>query len=513
MCQKKIRWAVVVVLLLSICQATLAQDSVTAQYGRLQQRYASDVNGKVSAFNSRVESYTEKSLGTMIAQEKSMQSKVARIDSLKAKKLFAYSIDSLTRFQSLIKCKTSKLTRIFGKSYFPYLDTLKGSLSFLKKADSATTRLGAEQSKLNAEQSKLSASMGSVDKMQAKLATIDQINEYLKQRQAVLQNELGQVPGLSGPIQHFGNQINSYQAQVTSYKQTLSDPDKIEKVMLQQLENTPAFQQFFQQHSQLNGIFQPTPNLSSLAGGLGSMPVVNGIPSRGALQQFVKQQMPDTTVDPVQVVQQKVQDNNGNQGSGGGGSIPSLSSLSSLTSLTGKLPTSGQYGGASGMPQVPANTQSGKSFGKRLEYGLNVQFGSTTNYLPATCNLGAQIGYKLSDKTSFGIGISYAMGLGTGWNDIRLSNNSVGVRSYLKWKPSKAFFLQGGAEWNYMTSFNGIDQLKDLNAWQTSALIGIGREYKVSKKVSGSVLLLYDFLYDTHVPVSQPFSFRVGYNF
>ena len=484
-------------LLLVICFMTVrSQDSLSAAYQHLQQKYAADTKGKVDAFNKQVEGYTEKSLGKMIDQEKKMQKKVARIDSVKAKLLFQYSIDSLKKFQTAIKNKTARLSRLFKGNYFPYLDTLKQSLSFFNKAQTSIDQASAAQNKLT-------ASLSSVDQMESKLGTIEKINEYLKQRQQVLQTQLTSFPGLGDNLKNINKEAYYYQSQISEYKKTLSDPDKIEKLALSTLQKLPAFQQYFQQNSQLAGIFGVTPNLASVPGGLGGlggMPIVNGIPSRATLQQFVQKQLPGTNIDPAQAIQQQVEQS----GAGAASGIDDLKSK-----LGGG---SGQAGDAS-MPDFTPNSQKTKSLGKRLEFGANMQFGSSTNYLPASSIFGLQAGYKLNDKSSVGIGASYTLGLGTGWNHIRLSNQALGFRSYLKWKPKKAFFLQGGGEWNYLTGFSSIAQLKDLNAWQASALLGIGREYKVSKKINGSVLLVYDLLYDRHKPTTQPLSFRFGYNF
>jgi len=98
-----------------------------------------------------------------------------------------------------------------------------------------------------------------------------------------------------------------------------------------------------------------------------------------------------------------------------------------------------------------------------------------------------------------------------GWKDIRLSSESVGLRSYLKTKLKGSFAVQGGAEWNYMTKFSKIEELKNYSSWQTSALLGLVKSYKIGKKVNGNVQLMYDFLHNQHVPATQPVLFRIGY--
>jgi hypothetical protein len=478
------------------------QDSPTTVSDRLQQRYASAAEKKVTDFNAKVEAATRKRIDVLIGQEKKMQGVIGKMDSAKAKSLFGYSIDSLKRFQTMIARPVSKLNRVFKGGYLPYLDSLKGSLSFFKKAQAATGQITATQDRLN-------GSLGSVDKLEDRLSTVSQINTYLQQRRSVLQAQVSRFPALAKPLQNFNSQTAVYQARINNYKQTLSDPDKIEKLVMAKLEQTPAFQQFFQQHSQLSGTFASPPTL--IPGSvLGSMPVVNGIPSRAALQQYAKKELPalDST-DLTQIVQQKVQSTGA--GAQEGGSLPSLGSIPALSSITSRVPSSGQLGNG-GDATLPAGSQSGLPLGKRLEYGTNIQFAGSNNFLPATANLGLQAGYKFSSKGSFGIGISYGLGIGTGWKNIKFTNNSLGLLQYLKYKTGKSFFLQGGAEFNYITAFAGISELRNFSAWQTSALLGVGREYSVSKKIKGSILLLFDGLYREHHPPTQPLVFRIGYN-
>ncbi|HYC29754.1 MAG TPA: hypothetical protein VEB42_13070, partial [Chitinophagaceae bacterium] len=74
------------------------------------------------------------------------------------------------------------------------------------------------------------------------------------------------------------------------------------------------------------------------------------------------------------------------------------------------------------------------------------------------------------------------------------------------------FYASGGYEQNYRAAFRSIDQLRQ-NAWQQSALLGISKKYRISKKFKGNMQLLYDFLHAQQVPRAQPVVFRMGYNF
>jgi hypothetical protein len=158
------------------------------------------------------------------------------------------------------------------------------------------------------------------------------------------------------------------------------------------------------------------------------------------------------------------------------------------------------------------NHQRTKSFGGRIVWGMDMQFGRAVSYLPTTANIGVTAGYRLNDRLTTGIGIDYLMGMGTGWKDIHFSNQGAGLREYTKWQIKKGWDLQGGAEFNYMASFQSIARLRGLQNWQTSALLGISKQYKVSRKINGNFQILYDFLYRQHLPNTQPFLFRLGYD-
>ena len=128
--------------------------------------------------------------------------------------------------------------------------------------------------------------------------------------------------------------------------------------------------------------------------------------------------------------------------------------------------------------------------------------------MPATANIGVSVGYKLNDKSIIGLGASYKLGLGS-IQRISITHQGIGLRSFVDWKVKKEFFISGGYEMNYQAQFNSYDN------WQQSGLIGLSKKINIKTKwFKGTKLqLLYDVLYRTHVPVSQPVVFRVGYEF
>ena len=107
------------------------------------------------------------------------------------------------------------------------------------------------------------------------------------------------------------------------------------------------------------------------------------------------------------------------------------------------------------------------------------------------------------------------MGWGKGWNNIKITHQGVGLKSYIDWKIKGSFWISGGYEQNFKAEIKSIGQLKDLSAWQQSGLIGVSKVVSVKSKLlkKTKVQLLWDFLSYQQVPATQPILFRLGYTF
>jgi hypothetical protein len=179
----------------------------------------------------------------------------------------------------------------------------------------------------------------------------------------------------------------------------------------------------------------------------------------------------------------------------------------------------GKFGGGSSDDIMPEgfkpNDQKTKSFLQRLEYGTTIQTQKATSFFPTTSDIGLSVGYKLNDKSIIGIGATYKMGWGRGWNAIKFTSEGMGLRSYIDWKLKGSLWISGGYEMNYKTAFSGFDQLRDMSGWQRSGLIGISKNVPVKSKFfkKTKLQLLWDFLSYEQRPRTQAVVFRIGYNF
>jgi hypothetical protein len=131
--------------------------------------------------------------------------------------------------------------------------------------------------------------------------------------------------------------------------------------------------------------------------------------------------------------------------------------------------------------------------------------------LPVISTLGLSLGYKLSDKSTVGIGLNYLLGLGNGLNHIQLSNQGVNLQSYINVKVHGSIWITGGYEYNYMQQFASIHSINNLDLWQKSALIGLMKKYNIGKK-TGNIQLLYDLLAEQEVPKGQALKIRFGFS-
>jgi len=450
-----------------------SKDTILSEIASLKEKYLSTVNAKMIEVNDQIVAGTDRTIKKLVKKEMKMKSKLARIDSTQAKYYFGYAIDSLKKIESLFSNQAERARKILGSNHLNYLDTLKSSLICLDNARKT---------------------MANLDQLEARLSTADQLNDYLKQRETVLQSLAGKFQILAGDIKGFGTEAAYYQGQINAYKQTLADREKIEKLVVGYLEKLPVFQQLVQQNSQLAGLFASGPGASPLSPPLTATPIVNGLPSRATVQKFVKQTLPGTDADPSRQVRQKIED-----GTAGTDELNDQLEMLKKKAGTDKDPS--------------LNSQRTKPFKKRLVFGITLQFASSTTTMPAYENLGVEAGYRANDQCSFGVGAAYRLGLGRGWGHIQFSSESMGLRTWLKWKLKGDFFLRGGGEWNYMTQFSSTAQLRNVNAWQTSALLGLEKRCKIGRTKSGNVQLLYDFFYHQHIPASQPLMVRFGYNF
>ncbi len=439
-------------------------------------KYVEAVSEKVSKLQSKLDKKAAKALSAFQKQEERIIRKLSLKDSSKAAEL---ARNSREKFESLKQNLENP-----GKlgEYIPFLDTIKTSLNFLQVG-------GAE--------TKIKDALGKVNGLENQLQKAETIKSFIRERKQLLKEQLGNL-GFAKELKKLNKQAYYYSQQVNEYKEILKDSKKAERKAIELLSKTKLFQDFMRKHSQLASLFRlpGDPNDPAAQASLA------GLQTRAQVNQLIQQQI-GSAPGAMQQFRQNVQDAQGQ--------------LQEIKNKINQFTGEGSIGSSDmDMPEgYKPNDQKTKSFFKRLELGTNMQSQKATGFFPTTSDIGLSLGYKLNDKSILGVGASYKVGWGTGFRDIEISHQGLGLRSFVDMKLKGSFWITGGYEMNYRSEFQNIEVLKDMNAWQQSGLVGLSKVVSLKTKFfkKTKLQLLWDFMSYEQVPRSQPVVFRVGYNF
>jgi len=447
---------------------------------RLNQKALNKLDEKYSRMERAVDKQSMKLLNRMEKQEMRLQKKLQLKDSIAAKELFAGTRARYEALKTKLQSPVTKLVPRPLQEYIPRLDSLQTAMHFLGQHGAGISDISSGKMQLLNQQ---------LQQFQGRMQQAGEIQDFIRQREQQLKDRLMQY-GMGKQLLGMNKEIYYYQERLSSYKNMLKDPEKLEETVLGLARQFPAFQPFLQRNSYLAQLF-PMPS------NYGTSNAIAGLQTGAAVGNRIAQQIGTANpgANPQQYLQQQAQ-----------------AGQDQLAELKNKVEKQGGGNSDMELPQFKPNSQKIKRFLQRLEYGFNIQSQQGTSFLPATSDVALTAGYKLSDKASVGVGAAYKTGWGSGWNHIALSNQGIGLRSYVDIKAKGSIWVTGGFEYNYQREFEKWAQIRNLDIWQKSALIGAMKKYKIRKK-TGSLQLLYDLLAANQSPRVQAWKFRVGYRF
>ncbi len=463
-----------------LCSAFHAssQSKIDSLFGKLDpQKFAASIGDNAQKLEEKLVNKSMKVLFSMQNQEEKIYKKLLSTkDSLIARSKLAELEDKYAGLRD--KLKNPPLA---GKpqQYIPRLDSLSTSLKFLDQ---------------NGIGGKVKDALAKTGSLQDKFQQAEEIKNFIRERQEQLKEQLEKL-GLIKQLKQINKQVYYYAAQVKEYKEILKDPKKIEKKALELLAKTRFFQDFMRKNSLLASLFRvpgdpnDPSNMASLA----------GLQTRAQVNTVIDQAIATGGPNAREVMMQNLQ-----------------SAQGQIRELQNRVLGNGGSSSEDIMPHgFKPNDQKTKTFLQRLEIGTNFQTQKGNSFWPNSSDLGLSVGYKLNGKSIIGIGASYKLGMGRGWNAVKLSSEGVGFRSFVDWKLKGSFWITGGFEMNYKSAFSQLDILGDLSAWQRSGLIGASKSVPIKTKFfkKTKVQLLWDFLSYQQIPKTQPLLVRVGYNF
>jgi len=473
-------------------------DSLAGKLSNFPSRLFGKIHSQSTSLNQQVTRQTQQYLAKMARNEQRMQQKLASVDSNAAKSLFAGSQQQYTALSTQIRTDTGRRKVILNGQYQPNADTLQGALAFLQLHPQLLSGAGggamaSATGITNAAQARLQSAASQFQGVQAKLQDADIVKAYMAQRQQMIGQYLAAHPSLESVLGKQYSAMNQrvyyYSQQVQQYKAMLNDPGAMAQKALAVLGQVPTFQAFMANHSQLGSLFHLPGNYSSLQN-------VSGLQSKEQVSNIVKGQISSTNTGGAAALQSNLQ-----------------SAQSQLDGYKAKLSSLGAGNGDAQMPDFKPNDQKTKSFFGRLQYSFNFQTTHNSYYYPSLLSLGLGLGYKITSSNVVGIGLAYTAGTGNGIQHIALTSNGLGLRSYLNIKIKGSLSATGGFEYNYTTPFTSYQQLRQIQYWQKSGLIGIMKTISTKSKVlkQTTLSLLWDCLSYYQKPPTSPFLLRMGY--
>jgi hypothetical protein len=470
-------------LLLSIgflCFVVCAQAQTDTTAQPVSAKYISQVNEKAGQLEQKLDKQSEKILSRFLKAEQKLQRKLAKKDSAKAKEVFG---DAKQQYDQLQQ-KLSKAEKL--KQYIPSLDTLGSSLKFLQENPQlmAITKDGP---------AKLKEAMAKVNGLESEFQKAEEIKKFLKERKQYLKDQLSNL-GMAKQLKQLNKQAYYYSAQVNEYKELLKDHKKAEQKAIELLSQTKLFKDFMRNNSQLASLFRLPGNANNSTGAAS----LAGLQTRSQVNNLIQQQIsaggPNAQAQFSQNMQQ---------------------AQTQLNQLKDKISKIGGSGSSDmEMPEgFKPNQQKTKSFLQRIELGANIQSQKSNGYFPVTSDIGLSAGYKLNDKSVIGLGASYKMGWGQNIRNIKITNQGIGLRSFIDVKLKGSLWLTGGYEMNYRNGFSRFAELRDRSAWQESGLIGLSKVIDVRSKIlkKTKLQLMWDMLSGRQVPRTSAVVFRIGY--
>jgi hypothetical protein len=459
------------------CQANQAAIQQPDISQKLSDKYIREMGSRSALYQEKIQVSTEKYLEKLKAQEQILRQQLDKINPEAAQRIFNGSQQAYNKIQNDLKNNSENVLRSCGK-YVPGIDSAITSLKFLQQN-------GNISEKLSSNVAQVKAALSKVKELEDQFKKTDNVADFINQREDYLKQQLSsyKLPGL----QQYKQQAAFFGQQMAELRQDWDDPSRMEQKAITQLNKIPAFREFMKKNSMIAGLFNIPDDYSTTG--------IAGLQTKDQVQKLMQESMKLMGPGGAQTAQQNIGE-----------------AQSSLATLRNKL---NQGSSELAMPPGQGNDQHTKTFLRRIEYGVNIQSTRSNFYYPSQTDFALTAGYKLNDRNTVGIGLSYNVGWGKDIRHISISSRGMGFRTFVDFKIKGSLYGSGGLEYNYTQPFVSLNQLEISGLWQKSGLIGITKMVSIRNKLvkKTKLQLLWNFLSYYQVPQTQPVIFRIGYNF
>lgn len=155
-------------------------------------------------------------------------------------------------------------------------------------------------------------------------------------------------------------------------------------------------------------------------------------------------------------------------------------------------------------PSFKVNSMRGMPLRKRIEKQFNWQtIRATIDGKPAMLQLAVMAGFRHTPRLTYGAGLATAVGLGKSWQQVKITFEGLGVRTFAEYKMVFGISMYAGYERMFKEAvFTGESNLLTENRqkqnshnttnYHESVLMGLTKTYRINEKWNGSLQVLYD---------------------
>lgn len=323
--------------------------------------YPRQVTKKVQVYTGRLTTKTTKTLVRLSRWENRIKKILEKSAPETAQKLFAPGEPSFSSLLQQIR-QGETITAGYAPAYNAYMDELGTSLKYLE----------GQQDRANND---YRHALSELDSLNNSVTQTERIKHFISQRKKQLLNEGMKHAGSSKAFKKLNREAWYYAETVRNYKDLFEEPGKKEQLAKKLLSELPAYQKFARENSMLASLFA-VPQSSRSGGSTASL---SGLQTRAGVQEIIQRRISAAGPEGAAQIQQNLQEAQGR-----------------LSEIKDQLLKGGQLGsnGEMEMPGFKPNGQRSKTFLQRLEYGFDIQFGRNNTQIPATGDIGLNVGYN-----------------------------------------------------------------------------------------------------------------------
>ena len=482
--------------MLICCLLTLLVGSQAFSQGTISERkklrYLKKIERKNDRYVRLQERRTHKLLSNLSEKEKAL---LNEMDSVKTDSSFMQ--DSFSKIEERLSKEENTPEQLVTKLSQPIsigtsvstgaiAENLSGDIKDYLKKQLTTTSFFNDTSCTTCKKLKEQTEKAkeNIAKTLQKLERLKAAEENIKKRQETLKNYGVSSPELAGKLKDIDKSCYYYTQGMNGFKDIYTSPAKgIENSLLKQLSFSKNFKLFQTQFSSI-----PV-SLPALSGAVA--PDMTGYQTKAQVQAMLPQNAQGISPDVKSQLVSNMQ--NG---------------LVKFTELRDEKPDLSML---KDKPDFKTNPYKGLPLRKRLVPGFTFQPQAKKLNEPFIIDVGATLGFKLTERLTPLVGISTKVGFGKDINHIAFSYEGLVARAGFDTKLIYGFSIQMWYEETWRPYPKYLTEEKIINYPQPSLIAGICSTYKISKTVKGSFMIGYDFLYNKHTPYTSPWVLRMGW--